>query len=211
MLFLGAGASRAVGLPDMRDLTIAVNARLEKEGYGQLIRHITDTLEHANRDSRFFNQGEIDIEVIFSVLNGRINPVKTLKELGPFAIYINELGGNPTIPFEETLRNEQELERIRRIIGEVITTNCSNPDTKRALSYYTSLFEFKKDLVSQGHERLFNHIVTTNYDLVIERCAFENPQIPWRTGFKNIAGTTEFYLPLQEIFLDEIHPNEKIE
>jgi hypothetical protein len=91
LLFLGASASSAVGVPDLAGLTTRVNARLEGEGYGDLIRHITNTLERANQNSRFFNQGEIDIEVIFSVLNGRTNPVRTLKESGPFTIHMNEL------------------------------------------------------------------------------------------------------------------------
>jgi hypothetical protein len=63
MLFLGAGASKAVGIGDLKDLTDEIMVRLKKEGYDDLIQHITEMLEKANRDNRFFNQGEIDIEV----------------------------------------------------------------------------------------------------------------------------------------------------
>jgi hypothetical protein len=46
--------------------------------------------------------------VIFSVLNGLSNPTKALKEIGPYAIYINELGRNQESPLSEHLRNNEE-------------------------------------------------------------------------------------------------------
>jgi hypothetical protein len=126
MLFLGAGASKAVGIGDLKDLTDEIMVRLKKEGYEDLIQDITETLEKANRDNRFFNQGEIDIEVIFSVLNGLSNPTKALKEIGPYAIYVNELGRNQESPLSEHLRNnEEEMKRIRTLVGEGITSLCS--------------------------------------------------------------------------------------
>jgi hypothetical protein len=85
-LFSGAGASKAVGIGDLKELTDKVKVRLKEEGYGDLIQHITETLEKANFDNRFFNQGEIDIELIFSVLSGLSNPIKGLKDLGPYAV-----------------------------------------------------------------------------------------------------------------------------
>src|SRR5215204_6034322 len=212
MLFLGAGASSAVGIPALAGLTASIISRLEAEGYGELIHHITETLERANQGSRFFNQGEIDIEVIFSVLNGRIDPETALMELGPFAIYLNALGGNRNLPFEDKLRNEQDIVEIQRIVGEVIRTNCMSPNMDRALDYYTQLFEFKKRILGRTNRsnQLFNHIVTTNYDLVIERCALKNSDIPRKGGFEQEPRTDEYYLPLRKILLDEQHANYKI-
>jgi hypothetical protein len=77
MLFLGAGGSKAVGIGDLKDLTAKINVRLIEEGYEDLIQHITEILEKANLNNRYFNECEIDIEVIFSVLNGLSNPIKT--------------------------------------------------------------------------------------------------------------------------------------
>jgi phage replication-related protein YjqB (UPF0714/DUF867 family) len=88
MLFLGAGASKAVGIGDLKDLTDAIMVRLKKVGYEDLIQDITETLKKANLHNRFFNEGEIDIEVIFSVLNALSNPTKALKEIGPYAIIL---------------------------------------------------------------------------------------------------------------------------
>jgi hypothetical protein len=46
----------------------------------------------SNQDNAFFEQNEIDIEV--SVLNGLAHPINALKDLGPYAIYVHELGRN---------------------------------------------------------------------------------------------------------------------
>lgn len=203
MLFLGAGASRAVGVPDLRGLTDVVINRLEQEGYGDLIHHIIDTLESSNLGYRFFNQGEIDIEVIFSVLNGRLDNTNSLKELGPFGIYLNELGRNPTLPYSGVLQNRQELSRIREIVGEVITKLCNSFHMDKATSYYAALFEFEKQVLARQQRRLFSHIVTTNYDLVLERCAMVNPDIRAQTGFERDSNSQEDYLPLQKICLGD--------
>ena len=194
--------SQAVGIGDLQDLTNKIKVRLEKEGHLSLLQHITDTLENANRDNRFFNQGEIDIEVIFSVLNGLAHPTKALKDLGPYAIYVDELGRKPVSPYSNSLQNEQEINRIRSIVGEVITSSCNNFDEEKATRYYHDLFEFEETF-KQGRTRLFSHTVTTNYDLVFERCAKKNWDIPARTGFRRDPNTEENHLPLQKIILGE--------
>jgi hypothetical protein len=112
MLFLGAGTSKAVGIGDLHDLTAIVKKRLKAEGYDDLIIHIIETLKNANKNSPFFNQHEIDIEVIFSVLNGLMDPTKALKELGPYAIYINELCRNPKSPYSDFLRINKKLIKL---------------------------------------------------------------------------------------------------
>jgi hypothetical protein len=60
MLFLGAGASKAVDVGDLKKLTKTVNTEIRNMGYGELLQHIEDTLNKANKGLRFFNQGEID-------------------------------------------------------------------------------------------------------------------------------------------------------
>lgn len=201
MLFLGAGASKAVGIGDLKDLTDEIMVRLKKEGYEDLIQDITETLEKANRDNRFFNQGEIDIEVIFSVLNGLSNPTKALKEIGPYAIYINELGRNQESPLSERLRNEEEMKRIRTLVGEGITSVCSKFNLSNATKYYRELFEFEKEMLRADRGRLFSPTATTNYDLVFEQCAKENSDIHAKTGFRNTDG--ERTLPLEKIIIED--------
>jgi hypothetical protein len=167
MLFLGAGASKAVGIGDLKDLTDEIMVRLEKEGCEGLIQDITEALKKANLDNRYFNEGEIDIEVIFSVLDGLSNPTKALKDLGPYAIYINELGRNQP----ERLLNEEEMKRIRILVGKGITSGCSKFDRSKATKYYRELFDFEKEMLRAGRRRLFSPTATTNYDTVFEQCA----------------------------------------
>lgn len=52
MLFLGAGASKAVDIGDLKDLTDKVNTKIRNRGYGKLLDHIEYTLKKANMDSR---------------------------------------------------------------------------------------------------------------------------------------------------------------
>jgi hypothetical protein len=40
MLFLGAGASKAVGIGDLQELTKKIEVQLEKKGYKNLIQHV---------------------------------------------------------------------------------------------------------------------------------------------------------------------------
>ena len=68
MLFLGAGASKAVDIGDIQDLTQQIRNRLSNSDFGGIWEHIEAILESANTNNRFFNPGEIDLEVIFSAL-----------------------------------------------------------------------------------------------------------------------------------------------
>lgn len=203
MLFLGAGASKAVGIGDLKDLTDEIMVRLKKEGYEDLIQDITETLKKANLDNRYFNEGEIDIEVIFSVLDGLSHPTKALKDLGPYAIYINELGRNQESPLSEPLLNEEEMKRIRTLVGKGITSGCSKFDRSKATKYYRELFEFEKEMRGAGRRRLFSPTATTNYDTVFEQCARENSDINAKAGFRDIDG--ERTLPVEKIIEDGYH------
>jgi hypothetical protein len=191
VLFLGAGVSKAVGIGDLRDLTNNVNNELRKNGYGELLQHIEDTLNKANKHHRFFNSGEIDIEVIFSILNARIDHISTLKYLGPYAIYLNELREDRELPYSNILQTSQDLYNIKRIIEDTITNSCKKFDDAKAKKYYSDLFEFEKETLGPGRVKLFSNIVTTNYDLVIEICAQKNPDIPWRMGFEKYSHIME--------------------
>ena len=54
MLFLGAGASNAFGIGQLRDFTSKVNGILDSSGYSDLRKHINTTLRKANENSEYF-------------------------------------------------------------------------------------------------------------------------------------------------------------
>jgi hypothetical protein len=199
MLFLGAGASKAVDIGDLYDITNRVIAKLSSSGYGGLIQHIIDTLYYSGS----FEKREIDIEVIFSVLNSRVNHENTMKHLGPYAIYMNQLtSNNKASPYERTLMDHNELKNIRLIVEEEIIASCLGYDQKKAFRYYNELFRCAMDIRSSiDHQLLFHNIVTTNYDLVIESCSRQNSNIPSGTGFIEDQLRKEYVLPLDNLIL----------
>lgn len=210
MLFLGAGASKAVKIGDLNDITERIVTRLTDAGYGELVQHIIDTLNN----SGLFKERELDIEVIFSVLNGRVNHKNTMKALGPYAIYLDQLGPDKSrpLPFDSTLQNQRSLRKIRDIVEDEIIDSCLTYDRDTAQSYYDDLFEFAKRIRSNpDHQLLFHQIVTTNYDLVIERCSQLNSAIPSTTGFIQDQLTREFFLPLDQVILGYGSPNLSIQ
>jgi selenophosphate synthase len=142
VLFLGAGASKTVDIGDLKDLTNKVR------GYGKLLDHIQDTLKKANIDSRFFNQGETDLEVIFSILNSRIDPVDALKNLGPYSIYINELREQSELPYADQLQNKEEMDNLKETIEKVIVSQCNKFKLDKATKYYDDCLGWKETLLN---------------------------------------------------------------
>src|SRR2546426_4029358 len=76
MLFLGAGASKPVGIPTMKEFTQAVLKDMEKRGvhYENLVASIQNDI------SRKF-EVEPDIEAVLTVLDGKAKPRKSLDNL----------------------------------------------------------------------------------------------------------------------------------
>jgi hypothetical protein len=69
------------------------------------------------------------------------------------------------------------------------------------VNYYSELFKFEDDMAQCG--RWFSPTVTTNYDLVFERCA-EGLKIEHRacTGFQKLQNMRDKVLPLERIILE---------
>jgi hypothetical protein len=174
LLFLGAGASKAVGIGDLQDLSEKVNKELSSNGYGHVLTEIIDVLYRANKKRHFFNEGEIDIEVTLSVLNARANHINAMKESGPYSIYLEELGRLAS-PFDKELPTKEDVSKIKKIVSRIITRSCIQYDATKATKYYEELFNLKNDVTSYRNATqnikgpaVFDNIVTTNYDLVVD-------------------------------------------
>jgi SIR2-like domain len=211
VLFLGAGASKAVDIDDLSGLTIKVNNKIERTyaQYHDLSKHIVDTLVKANKSSKFFfNKREIDIEVLFSVLNALTNHTSKLKDLGPYAIYIDQLR-KKKLPYEGF--TSDRIEKIRSIVEEVITESCTKFSHDKAIKCYRDLFECEKELRHRyvnalgnlSRISIFTPVVTTNYDLVLEELRDDLEQ-EFSTGFKKESEERESYLQIEEIMRCEI-------
>jgi len=164
MLFLGAGASKPLGIPTMAEFTDAIVKELESQGmphWGSAVKDTLSRVQAAGLNS--------DIESVLSVLQGLTNPQKALADVGAQAI----LFGN-----KFALSPENNIARIAiEKIEQAINDRCAGINHKSAISLYGELWDVlyanvvvpvaPGNLLSVGPEALLK-IFTTNYDLAVE-------------------------------------------
>jgi SIR2-like protein len=209
MLFLGAGASKAVELGDLQDLTKKIEKEFEHTEIGDFIRYIRNRIEIANGSYEFFSPDEIDLEVIFSILNAAPNHESTLKELGPYAVYLDSFCDQDKRLSK--LFSKAILNKARKRVGTLISKSLEKYNKQKANDYYNILFERIKELPryrtrtgTTNQPLPFQHIVTTNYDRVIENWFEENAHgRPPRIGFKTEARTGQQFLDLDGILNEQ--------
>jgi hypothetical protein len=201
LLFLGAGFSKAAGLGDLGDLTSKVKSELKKKGYSNIYEKVEGRLTAANRRLQLFDRGEIDLEVILSILNADANQVNTLKS-EPFAAYISTF--TDITEWQSERVKLRDLNRIRMTVGRILTNNLLKYDKHIAKRYYQELCQipielnhkYRTKIGSDTQPPLLGDIVTTNYDRIIEDL-YEYEDIhgrPPRIGFKEDTKTQERYL-----------------
>jgi hypothetical protein len=202
MLFLGAGASKAVGLPDLHDLTNKIRKETDDpfKNIERILKQSTDKIKYTDE--------ELDLEIFLTILDSLADPLNAIPDLGPFATYLYKL-----------LENKEAIDKIK--IGKEEARNLKEKsvrytaeildvyDEKKAESLYDELFSISNTLQNEIKNaqgtvvyNIFDHIATTNYDLVIEtyaRTAGDNKSIYLENrGFQNIKGeNTAQYLDLQ--------------
>ena len=205
MLFIGAGCSKAVGSKDLLGLTLKAKDELKKNGYGDVLTQIEARLESVNKNHQFFNEREIDLEVILSILNASTDYKGALKEMGPFTIYLSAFADITKLSVQQI--GAEDLTRMRNMIGKVITTNVKTYSKDKAVRYYRDLFQIPIDLDNKyktftdttNSPPLFAHTVTTNYDRVIENFYEDVYGKPPRIGFIVDEKTQERYLDTEGI------------
>lgn len=171
LLFLGAGASKAFDIVDMKKLTQLAEGVMEKEGYGDLL----DTIY----TSRLGKAVTIDIEVILSILDYLSEP--SVDKIGPagefLKLNLQEIMSKSSYP------NRRKYRKIRRRIEQIIVKSCMSCNFDSANQYYRKLFQFDarnltKYANSQGQccgpLQICSRGATTNYDLILERYDYYN-------------------------------------
>jgi hypothetical protein len=211
MLFLGAGASNAVGIGQLSDLTRKVISKLNSKGYSEQIAEIMETIKKKNENCIYYHDNEIDIEVLLTIINKEADRVRSLKELGPYAIYCSELSSNKINNFKT-----KDILKIRNIITKEIIDHCISFDKQRTIKFYSEILNIGKEIAEfrthNGHTytRPFSHIVTVNYDLVMEYVFEKVLDISHRRGLKSETAEEEPFLDLDRILFNELHSNEEI-
>lgn len=184
MLFLGAGASKPLGIPTMEGFTDEVIAGLTRQdsNSADFVKGIQDAVSELGFKP--------DIEAILTVLSGVTDPDRALYSVGPMlALFTNE-----NAPRFESLNGRKIVSRIEDIIYD----RCEKIDHRLAIDMFGNLFRRLEENISlpnpsnrnsftgswQIDQRMFTRrIFTTNYDLSIE-AFLRNRSIRFTDGFQ---------------------------
>ncbi len=181
MLFLGAGASSAFGIPTMQELTKKSEDVLKEKGFNQELATAYNAL------TKF--QIIPDFESILTVFESLRSPVEAIRASGPFAAYLATLA-------ERDIKQRVDADEILTAMKNLLVDACSHPDMAKANETYQDLFSLlgKAGNVAVGGPQpqrvgltggsrfqpssnvlmQTQDIFTINYDLVIERFFDEN-------------------------------------
>jgi hypothetical protein len=166
MLFLGAGASVPMGIGDIDVFTREIINQTDGN-----LRNNINTIQRILNSSQEFVNFRFNLEVLHSILNGISNRWRSLNELGPFPILMNNLLRDNT-KFNNLLISQREFSDFERIGKNVIvnTINVYNDDNERrqrAKNLYDELFRIKirnnhRILNAAGHRvfDVFNTVTT---------------------------------------------------
>ena len=185
--------------------------KLNSKGYNEHISEIIENIKKKNEKNRFYPSNEIDIEVLLTILNKNTNRIESLQELGPYAIYCSELTNNA-----KNSLDLKELLKVRKIISTEIINHCKSFNEDRTKELYSEILKFDKEIVEfrtyNGHTntRLFSHIVTVNYDLVLEYVFDHVLKINADRGLKRETAEEDPVLDLDGILFNTLHPNDEI-
>lgn len=174
LLFFGAGASKPFGVPTMAEFTDEILSSLDKKDSSQaaLVREIRGDVSKFGLNP--------DIEAILTVLYGRTDPDKALKDVGPLVTLFTKDYRRvaPDIKSNSVVSEIENAiyERCRKINHEKATTmlgglwdNLTGPDWNGGLNPFRMIKPQK--------------IFTTNYDLSIESFC-RRRHIMFQEGFK---------------------------
>ena len=164
MLFLGAGASKAFNLPDLSEITIRIMENIKDcKSYGKIseLKSILDD-EYKKINN---NNDEIDIEILLTVLN-TINLEDETNITNPLKLLIQNINKGNLGKLEYS-----EFIEFKDIVVKTLIDNLRIASDKKELinkitDYYTELL-----LTENFHLKIFQTIITTNYDNVIETFA----------------------------------------
>lgn len=164
MLFLGAGASKPLGIPTMAEFTDAIVRDLDSQSmhtWGTLVKDVLARVATAGLKP--------DIESVLSVLQGIASPKKALADVGAQAI----LFGNPFSLSKENNVAKVAIEQIE----EAIHRRCVRIDHQLAIVLLGSLWNslwanIQVRITQDSHQNIgvgpLMKIFTTNYDLAVE-------------------------------------------
>jgi hypothetical protein len=201
MLFLGAGASKAFNLPDLSEITIRIMENIKDcKSYGKIseLKSILDD-EYKKINN---NNDEIDIEILLTVLN-TINLEDETNITNPLKLLIQNINKGNLGKLEYS-----EFIEFKDIVVKTLIDNLRIASDKKELinkitDYYTQLL-----LTENFHLKIFQTIITTNYDNVIETFA-RNTSTPIFEKYLKYRGVSQILLCQNSNYIKIffLHPN----
>ena len=216
MLFLGSGASKAVGIGDLEDLTNLIIEQTDGN-LKEKIESIQDLVD-SNRERYNF---QFNLEILYSIFEGIANKRSFLNELGPYPILMDTLLlDNRT--YNELVVTNIELASFKEITHNTIVNTITqyeknNERRNLARKLYDELFRIPLNYSDRFQNarggqvfNAFNVVATLNYDQVLELydndTSGESPTKPnflTERGFDNKGHPRLYKLKLREILLGE--------
>jgi len=163
LLFLGAGASKPFGIPDMNDLTsIVVNELRTKHKPIWIIEEIKKRVENFGIKP--------DIEAILTCIDALKNPEVGMKNAGAFAAYVSRFSKPKDLHLGQ---GKEFYQNLSGDIREIIRDHCFLPKDDNKIMEIVKIYNnFFSNLNFNFANEL--SVFTTNYDYCFETYCFEN-------------------------------------
>lgn len=137
MLFLGAGASKAVGLPTLHELTQKI--RVRDPDIDKRFNEI-DNVVRGSENGIGYQEGELDLEVYFTILNSLVEPANSIYDFGPFAVYLYKSLKNKQSINGVKISNK-EIQKFKKKSLRIIANSLKNPNLNKTRFFTMNYFE----------------------------------------------------------------------
>ena len=184
VLFAGAGASAALGVPTMIRMKQAFG-----EGLNDQQRTLWNAVVYASALRNRVVPDKVNIEHVLTYIEDCETSSYLCSRLWQRIYGLTR--GEPTI--EELHEFRSQLWDLRNQVLDFIQSSCSEMDPNRVVECYNPLFDLLKDIGGQSRTNVF----TTNYDLAFELLVDQLPsKYELADGFESPAGAYQrTYVP----------------
>ena len=168
MIFLGAGASKELGIKTMQELTDDVINLLKNRGYKEETKEIIFALkQYAIKP---------DFEAIFSVIEGLVDVNRGIRQAGPLTAFVSkDLASLAHVPDAGNILNDLKI---------LIYEECSKIKLDKLDEVFNPIFKERPKLQSRNWKNVATRIVTTNYDMAVELYHWKK-EMPLFDGFQS--------------------------
>ncbi len=192
MIFLGAGASKPYGIPTLEEFSEYALDILKRLGHEKIVQSIEDSLNEFDM--------VMDFEALYSILEGLINPTKSVQYAGPFTAFLVKNKKNLPLDYDYS----KVLSDLRKIIYDKCSIICNEQKFSIVEKCMDQLLEVTKEngcteqIIGKTGPRSVNIgrlFVTTNYDMALE-LYFLKKEVAITDGYKDSGFLVKHFDPI---------------